>query len=303
MLAARGVPRGAAARDDREAIQEALGGPRLPLHRLREDHRRGRRRGAGRRVRPHRHRGERRHDEPRRCGMKAVGARLPRYDGIEHVTGRTTYVDDVRVPGTLWVKALRSPLHSAAISGLDTSKAEAMPGVQAVITWRTCRCSSTGTCPRSGSRPTSRCSRRTRCATRASRSPSSRPTTRRRRWRPSTRSTLDVRGADAALRHPAGVRRRRAEDPPVGQLVPALRGRDGPPADPQGVDRRRVRQGRRDRPGRLPPRGDRARAARDAGRASSSPRRTAGSRSTRARRRSTSRWASSRRTCRCRSTG
>ena len=45
--------------------------------------------------------------------MKAVGARLPRYDGIEHVTGRTTYVDDVRVSGMLWAKALRSPLHSA----------------------------------------------------------------------------------------------------------------------------------------------------------------------------------------------
>ena len=67
--------------------------------------------------------------------MKAVGARLPRYDGIEHVTGRTQYVDDVRVPGTLWTKALRSPHHSATFSGLDTSKAEAMPGVRAVITW------------------------------------------------------------------------------------------------------------------------------------------------------------------------
>ena len=41
--------------------------------------------------------------------MKVVGARIPRYDGIAHVTGRTTYVDDVRIPGTLWVKALRSP--------------------------------------------------------------------------------------------------------------------------------------------------------------------------------------------------
>ena len=66
--------------------------------------------------------------------MKAVGARLPRYDGIEHVTGRTTYVDDVRVPGMLWAKALRSPLHSAAMSDLDVPKAEAIPGVQAVIT-------------------------------------------------------------------------------------------------------------------------------------------------------------------------
>ena len=66
--------------------------------------------------------------------MKAVGARLPRYDGIEHVTGRTTYVDDVRVPRMLWAKALRSPLHSASLSGLDVSKAESMPGVHAVIT-------------------------------------------------------------------------------------------------------------------------------------------------------------------------
>ena len=66
--------------------------------------------------------------------MKAVGARLPRYDGIEHVTGRTTYVDDVRVPGMLWAKALRSPLHSATITSFDASKAEAMPGVHAVIT-------------------------------------------------------------------------------------------------------------------------------------------------------------------------
>ena len=68
--------------------------------------------------------------------MKAVGARLPRYDGVEHVTGRTIFVDDVAVPGTLVVKALRSPLHRAAITGLDTAKAEAMPGVKAVITWK-----------------------------------------------------------------------------------------------------------------------------------------------------------------------
>ncbi len=66
--------------------------------------------------------------------MKAVGARLPRYDGVAHVTGRTTYVDDVRVKGTLWTKALRSPHHHAAITRLDTSRAEAVPGVHAVIT-------------------------------------------------------------------------------------------------------------------------------------------------------------------------
>jgi len=66
--------------------------------------------------------------------MKAVGARLPRYDGIGHVTGRTVYVDDVRVGRALWVKALRSPHHHAGIRRLDTAKAEAMAGVHAVVT-------------------------------------------------------------------------------------------------------------------------------------------------------------------------
>ena len=68
-------------------------------------------------------------------GMKAVGARLPRYDGVAHVTGRTQFVDDVRIPGTLWVKALRSPAHHADIKRLDVSKAEGMAGVHAIITW------------------------------------------------------------------------------------------------------------------------------------------------------------------------
>lgn len=65
---------------------------------------------------------------------RAVGARLERYDGIGHVTGRTRYVDDVRVPDMLWCKALRSPVDSARILRLDTSRAEALPGVHAVIT-------------------------------------------------------------------------------------------------------------------------------------------------------------------------
>jgi CO/xanthine dehydrogenase Mo-binding subunit len=66
--------------------------------------------------------------------MKAVGARLPRYDGVGHVTGRTRFVDDVRIPGTLWAKALRSPHPHAGITHLDTSRAEQHPGVRAVIT-------------------------------------------------------------------------------------------------------------------------------------------------------------------------
>jgi CO/xanthine dehydrogenase Mo-binding subunit len=66
--------------------------------------------------------------------MKAVGARLPRYDGVAHVTARTTYVDDVRVPGQLWVKALRSPHDHAEILSIDTAAAAAIPGVHGIVT-------------------------------------------------------------------------------------------------------------------------------------------------------------------------
>ncbi len=67
--------------------------------------------------------------------MKAVGARLPRYDGLGHVTGQTTFVDDVRLPdGNLWTRALRSPHHSARITKLNTTKAAALPGVHGIVT-------------------------------------------------------------------------------------------------------------------------------------------------------------------------
>ena len=54
--------------------------------------------------------------------MKAVGARLPRYDGIAHVTGRTQYVADWSAQGMLACKGLRSPHHSARIVSIDTSQ-------------------------------------------------------------------------------------------------------------------------------------------------------------------------------------
>src|SRR5205823_1094215 len=82
---------------------------------------------------PHGDRSRRAHGRPERP-VKAVGARLPRYDGVAHVTGRTAFVDDVRVPGMLWAKALRSPHHHAGIVRLDTKKAEAIAGVAAVVT-------------------------------------------------------------------------------------------------------------------------------------------------------------------------
>lgn len=63
-----------------------------------------------------------------------VGKRLPRYDGMQHATGRTRYVNDLHLPGTLHVQAWRSPVPSARIKSIDVARARAMKGVVAVIT-------------------------------------------------------------------------------------------------------------------------------------------------------------------------
>lgn len=63
-----------------------------------------------------------------------VGKPVLRYDGIGHVTARTTYVDDIQLPGMLYIKVLQSPVHKGIIRHLDVSPAERMPGVAGVIT-------------------------------------------------------------------------------------------------------------------------------------------------------------------------
>jgi CO/xanthine dehydrogenase Mo-binding subunit len=63
-----------------------------------------------------------------------VGKPILRYDGIGHVTARTTYVDDIQHPGMLYLKVLTSPVHKGVIRHLDVSPAEKMPGVAGVLT-------------------------------------------------------------------------------------------------------------------------------------------------------------------------
>jgi CO/xanthine dehydrogenase Mo-binding subunit len=63
-----------------------------------------------------------------------VGKRLPRYDGMQHATGKTRYVGDIKLPNMLYVKAWRSPVASALIKSIDVSRAKKVPGVVAVIT-------------------------------------------------------------------------------------------------------------------------------------------------------------------------
>ncbi len=64
----------------------------------------------------------------------AVGRRVPRPDSVPQVLGQLKYVDDLSFPGMLHARVLRSTQAHARIVRVDTSAAEAMHGVVAVVT-------------------------------------------------------------------------------------------------------------------------------------------------------------------------
>ncbi|MHB8668836.1 MAG: xanthine dehydrogenase family protein molybdopterin-binding subunit [Burkholderiales bacterium] len=66
--------------------------------------------------------------------LKLVGTRPVRPDGVPKVTGLAQYGSDFSLPGMLWGAILRSPHAHARIRSIDTSRAQALPGVKAVIT-------------------------------------------------------------------------------------------------------------------------------------------------------------------------
>ena len=66
--------------------------------------------------------------------FKVIGTRPIRHDGVDKVTGRAIYGADLRLTGSLHGKVIRSPHAHAKIVSIDTSRAEALPGVKAVIT-------------------------------------------------------------------------------------------------------------------------------------------------------------------------
>lgn len=67
---------------------------------------------------------------------KVIGTRPIRHDGVDKVTGRARYAADTQMTGLLRGRILRSPHAHARILSIDTSKAEALPGVKAVVTGR-----------------------------------------------------------------------------------------------------------------------------------------------------------------------
>ena len=68
----------------------------------------------------------------RKC--KQIGSRPIRHDGLDKVTGRARFGADFTLPGALQGVFVRSPHAHAKILSIDTSKAEKVPGVKAVIT-------------------------------------------------------------------------------------------------------------------------------------------------------------------------
>ncbi|HLH00482.1 MAG TPA: xanthine dehydrogenase family protein molybdopterin-binding subunit [Bryobacteraceae bacterium] len=69
--------------------------------------------------------------------LKTIGHPTPRIDALERVTGQARYSLDVKLPGMLYARVLRSPHAHARIRSIDISKAQALPGVKAIATYET----------------------------------------------------------------------------------------------------------------------------------------------------------------------
>ena len=69
-------------------------------------------------------------------GFSTIGRPMRKVDGLAKATGRARYTDDIRLPGMLHGKILRSPHPHARIVAIDTSRAEALEGVHAAVTGR-----------------------------------------------------------------------------------------------------------------------------------------------------------------------
>ena len=63
-----------------------------------------------------------------------IGQPFPQLDAVSLADGTAEFCSDIRLPGMLYGKILRSPLAHARVMNIDTSRAERLPGVKAVIT-------------------------------------------------------------------------------------------------------------------------------------------------------------------------
>ncbi len=63
-----------------------------------------------------------------------LGRRMRRFEDVKLVTGKGSFVDDLRLPGGVWVEFVRSNYPRGLIVSFDTAEAEKVPGVIAVLT-------------------------------------------------------------------------------------------------------------------------------------------------------------------------
>jgi len=68
--------------------------------------------------------------------FSVIGTKVPQLSAVNKVTGKAVYTGDLILPGMLYGKILRSPYAHARILNIDTSKAEKLPGVKAIITYK-----------------------------------------------------------------------------------------------------------------------------------------------------------------------
>ena len=73
-------------------------------------------------------------DAPGTSTGGAFGQRLLRKEDARLLTGEARFVDDLAIPGAVWLGMVRSPFGHATIGSIDTEAALAMPGVRAVLT-------------------------------------------------------------------------------------------------------------------------------------------------------------------------
>src|SRR5688572_15195816 len=73
-------------------------------------------------------------DNGRKPTLDVIGKRMRKVDGLDKSTGRALFTDDIVLPGMLHGKILRSPHPHARVLSIDTSLAEELPGVYAVVT-------------------------------------------------------------------------------------------------------------------------------------------------------------------------
>lgn len=66
------------------------------------------------------------------ASFTVVGRSVPRRDALDKVTGKARFAGDIVPPGALHARILRPPAHGATLSSVDTSAAEARPGVRVV---------------------------------------------------------------------------------------------------------------------------------------------------------------------------